>query len=277
MINGYYSTTGGMITQFNRLDVISNNLANLNTNGFKRDDVVIGDYLRLYKETQDTLPLKDHTRVAAKYQNRNLNRVPNISEEYTEFQTGAIMQTENPLDFALQKPNTYFVIQTPDGVRYTRDGSFVIDNEGYITTKEGHRVLSRGGIDSNGGILVGQGMDIEVDKNGNIYFRNLTNEEINAPLAAESLAIVSFGNPKYLQKVGNNLFKYPENKLSDRIISINDGVLAQGFIEKSNVNAVKEMSALIETNRLVDMYSRAMRTYVDDLAPEAINKLAVRA
>lgn len=277
MINGYYSSTGGMITQFNRLDVISNNLANLNTNGFKRDDVVIGDYLRLYKETQDTLPLKDHTRVAAKYQNRNLNRVPNISEEYTEFQTGAIMQTENPLDFALQKPNTYFVIQTPDGVRYTRDGSFVIDNEGYITTKEGHRVLSRGGIDSNGGILVGQGMDIEVDKNGNIYFRNLTNEEINAPLAAESLAIVSFGNPKYLQKVGNNLFKYPENKLSDRIISINDGVLAQGFIEKSNVNAVKEMSALIETNRLVDMYSRAMRTYVDDLAPEAINKLAVRA
>ncbi len=277
MINGYYSSTGGMITQFNRLDVISNNLANLNTNGFKRDDVVIGDYLRLYKETQDTLPLKDHTRVAAKYQNRNLNRVPNISEEYTEFQTGAIMQTENPLDFALQKPNTYFVIQTPDGVRYTRDGSFVIDNEGYITTKEGHRVLSRGGIDSNGGILVGQGMDIEVDKNGNIYFRNLTNEEINAPLAAESLAIVSFGNPKYLQKVGNNLFKYPENKLSDRIISINDGVLAQGFIEKSNVNAVKEMSALIETNRLVDMYSRAMRTYVDDLAPEAINKLAARA
>ncbi|SQC36265.1 Flagellar basal-body rod protein FlgG [Helicobacter fennelliae] len=55
MINGYYSTTGGMITQFNRLDVISNNLANLNTNGFKRDDVVVGDFLRLYKQTQDTL------------------------------------------------------------------------------------------------------------------------------------------------------------------------------------------------------------------------------
>ena len=276
MINGYYSTTGGMITQFNRLDVISNNLANLNTNGFKRDDVVIGDYLRLYKEVQDTLPIKDHTRDAAKYQNRNLNRVPNISEEYTEYQVGAMAKTENPLDFALQKPNAYFAVQTPDGVRYTRDGSFTIDNEGYIVTKEGHRVLSRAGIDSGDGILVGQGMDIEVDKNGNIYFRSLANEEMNEPIVAGSLAVVSFENQKYLQKVGNNLFKYPESKIEDRSIALTS-VVAQGFIEKSNVNAVKEMSALIETNRLVDMYSRAMRTYMDDFAPEAINKLAVRA
>ncbi|WP_288546025.1 flagellar hook-basal body protein [uncultured Helicobacter sp.] len=277
MINGYYSTTGGMITQFNRLDVISNNLANLNTNGFKRDDVVVGDFLRLYKQTQDTLPIKDHTRAAAQYQNRNLNRVPNISEEYTEFETGAMAQTDNPLDFALQKPNTYFAIQTPDGIRYTKDGSFTIDNDGFLSTKQGYRVLSRAGIESEGGILIAQGLQVEADKNGNLYFRNPGNEEINAPIAGGSLAIVSFDNPKYLQKVGDNLFKYPDERLDDRIIAIDNGSLVQGFVEKSNVNAVKEMSALIETNRLVDMYSRAMRTYMDDFAPEAISKLAVRA
>ena len=277
MINGYYSATGGMITQFNRLDVISNNLANLNTNAFKRDDVVVGDFLRLYKETQDTLPLRDHTRAAAKYQNRNLNRVPIISEEYTEFETGALAQTDNPLDFALQKPNAYFAIQTTDGVRYTRDGSFVIDSEGYLATKQGFRVLSRAGIDGEGGIIVGQGMQVEVDKNGNLYFRNPAYEEQNAPVEGGSLAIVSFDNPKYLQKVGNNLYRYPEDRLDDRTINVADGSLAQGFIEKSNVNAVKEMTALIETNRLVDMYSKAMRTFVDDFAPEAIGKLAVRA
>ena len=277
MINGYYSATGGMITQFNRLDVISNNLANLNTNAFKRDDVVVGDFLRLYKETQDTLPLRDHTRAAAKYQNRNLNRVPIISEEYTEFETGALAQTDNPLDFALQKPNAYFAIQTPDGVRYTRDGSFVIDSEGYLATKQGFRVLSRAGIDGEGGIIVGQGMQVEVDKNGNLYFRNPAYEEQNAPVEGGSLAIVSFDNPKYLQKVGNNLYRYPEDRLDDRTINVADGSLAQDFIEKSNVNAVKEMTALIETNRLVDMYSKAMRTFVDDFAPEAIGKLAVRA
>lgn len=277
MINGYYSATGGMITQFNRLDVISNNLANLNTNGFKRDDVVIGDFLRLYKQTQDTLPLKDHTRAAAQYQNRNLNRVPIISEEYTEFSSGAITQTENPLDFALQKPNAYFAIQTPDGVRYTRDGSFTIDNEGYLSTKQGFRVLSRAGLDGEGGIIIGQGMQVEADKNGNLFFRSSANEEQNAPAEGGALAIVSFDNPKYLQKVGNNLYSYPQERIEDRVISINDGSLAQGFIEKSNVNAVKEMTALIETNRLVDMYSKAMRTFVDDFAPEAIGKLAVRA
>lgn len=277
MLNGYYSATGGMVTQFNRLDVVSNNLANLNTNGFKRDDVVVGDFLRLYKETQDTLPIKDHTRAAAQYLNRNLNRVPIISEEYTEFESGAIAQTDNPLDFALQKPNAYFAIQTPDGVRYTRDGSFVIDDEGYIATKQGFRVLSRAGIDGGGGILSAPGMQIESDKNGNIYFRNIANEEQGEVAEGGSIAIVKFDNPKYLQKVGNNLYSYPEERLDDRIISVNDGSLAQGFIEKSNVNAIKEMTALIETNRLVDMYSKAMRTFVDDFAPEAIGKLAVRA
>ena len=239
--------------------------------------MVVGDFLRLYKETQDTLPLRDHTRAAAKYQNRNLNRVPIISEEYTEFETGALAQTDNPLDFALQKPNAYFAIQTPDGVRYTRDGSFVIDSEGYLATKQGFRVLSRAGIDGEGGIIVGQGMQVEVDKNGNLYFRNPAYEEQNAPVEGGSLAIVSFDNPKYLQKVGNNLYRYPEDRLDDRTINVADGSLAQGFIEKSNVNAVKEMTALIETNRLVDMYSKAMRTFVDDFAPEAIGKLAVRA
>ena len=90
--------------------------------------------------------------------------------EYTEFASGAIAQTENPLDFALQKPNAYFAIQTPDGVRYTRDGSFTIDNEGYLSTKQGFRVLSRVGIDGEGGIIIGQGMQVEADKNGNLFF-----------------------------------------------------------------------------------------------------------
>lgn len=277
MINGYYAATGGMVTQFNRLEIVSNNLANLNTNGFKRDDVVIGDFLRLYKQTQDELPLRDHTKDAAKYLNRNLNRVPQISEEYSEFTTGMLAQTENPLDFALKNPNAYFAISTPQGVRYTRDGSFTIDSEGYLSTKEGHRVLSRAGLDSEDGILIPQNMEIAVDKNGNISFRNLALEEITAPIEAGALAIVRFENQKYLKKEGHNLYKIDDKKEQERIVSLNDGSLAQGFIEKSNVNAVLEMSALIETNRLVDMYSRAMKTYMDDLAPEAIGKLAVRA
>ncbi|PAF49391.1 flagellar biosynthesis protein FlgG [Helicobacter sp. 12S02232-10] len=277
MQNGYYSATGGMVTQFNRLDLISNNLANLNTNSFKRDDVVIGDFLRLYQTHQETLPIKNQTRDAAKYINRNLDRVPIISEEYTDRAMGAMSRTENPLDFALQRENAYFAIQTPDGIRYTRDGSFTIGTDGMLSTKEGYHVLSRVGLDNQGGIMMAQGMEIEADKNGNLYFRDTANEAIGETLAAGAIAIVSFANPKYLKKVGKNLYEYPEDKINERENLIAPNSLVQYFVEKSNVNAVTEMTNLIETNRLVDMYSKVLKTHMDDLNTEAISKLAVRA
>ncbi|MDO7252388.1 flagellar hook-basal body protein [Helicobacter cappadocius] len=277
MQSGYYSATGGMVTQFNRLDIISNNLANLNTNSFKRDDVVIGDFLRLYQTHQETLPLKNQTREAAKYINRNLDRVPIISEEYTDKSIGAMSRTENPLDFALDKENAYFAVQTPNGVRYTRDGSFTIGTDGTLSTKEGYQVLSRVGLDNQGGILIPQSMEVEADKNGNLYFRDTANENIAEPLAAGSIAIVSFANPKYLKKVGKNLYEYPENRLNERENLITPNALYQHYVEKSNVNAVIEMSNLIETNRLVDMYSKVLKTHMDDLNTEAISKLATRA
>ncbi|PAF42504.1 flagellar hook-basal body protein [Helicobacter sp. 11S02596-1] len=277
MQNGYYAATGGMVTQFNRLDIISNNLANLNTNSFKRDDVVIGDFLRLYQTHQETLPIRNHTRDAAKYINRNLDRVPIISEEYTDRSIGAMSQTENPLDFALQNPNAFFAIQTPDGVRYTRDGSFTIGSDGMLSTKEGYHVLSRVGLDNEGGIMLAQGMEIEADKNGNLYFRDTANEAIGQPLAGGAIAVVSFANPKYLKKVGKNLYEYPQDKIDQRENLITPNSLMQYFVEKSNVNAVTEMTQLIETNRLVDMYSKVLKTHMDELNNEAISKLAVRA
>ncbi len=276
MQSGYYNTTGGMVTQFNRLDLISNNLANLNTTGFKRDDVVVGDYLRLYETHKEQLPIEDHTRKAAKFLNRTLDRVPIISEEYTDRSVGNLTQTDNPLDFALQRENAFFAIQTPDGIRYTRDGSFNINSDGQIVNKDGHLVLSRNGLDSGEGLVVSAGLHLEADKNGNIYVRNLNNDAIAEQINLGALAIVGFENPRYLKKVGKNLYEYPKERENEREIVYND-VLTQGFVEKSNVNAVREMTALIETNRLVDMYSKVMRSHMDDLNTEAITKLAVRA
>lgn len=276
MQSGYYNTAGGMVTQFNRLDLISNNLANLNTSGFKRDDVVIGDYLRLYETHKEQLPIEDHTRKAAKFLNRTLNRVPIISEEYTDRSVGNLAQTDNALDFALQRENAFFVIKTPDGIRYTRDGSFKLDSDGWIVNKDGHLVLSRDELESQGGIQVSTGLNIEADQHGNISLRNLNNDAIAEQINMGALAIVGFENPRYLKKVGNNLYEYPQERENERKI-VQDNVLAQGFIEKSNVNAVREMSSLIETNRLVDMYSKVMKSHMDELNTEAITKLALRA
>lgn len=201
MQTGYYGATGGMITQFNRLDVISNNLANLNTNGFKRDDVVIGDFLRMVQGHQDTLPIPDETKAAAKFINRTMTRVPTIAEEYTDFSVGAMEQTENTLDFALKAPNTFFAVQTPNGIAYTRNGSFSISDDGYLVTQEGFHVLSRDGIDNEGGILMNANMQINVDTNGNVSFKELGNEGMADNIAGGSLAIVTFDNPKFLKKI----------------------------------------------------------------------------
>ena len=266
-----------MVTQFNRLDLISNNLANLNTTGFKRDDVVIGDYLRLFEIHKEQLPIEDHTRKAAKFLNRTMNRVPIISEEYTDRSIGNLAQTDNPLDFALQSENAFFVIKTPDGIRYTRDGSFSIDTEGRLVNKDGHLVLSRDGLDSEDGIQIPHGMHLESDYNGNLYLRNINADAIAEQINIGGLAIVGFENPRYLKKVGKNLYSYPEERLEERDLIFNNGTIAQGFLEKSNVNAVLEMTSLIETNRLVDMYSKVMKSHMDDLNTEAITKLAVRA
>lgn len=275
MQSGYYSATGGMVTQFNRLDVIANNLANLNTNGYKRDDIAIGDFMRILKGSRDELPLEDQTKDAAKFWNRAMDKVPIITEEYTDFKMGSLVQTDNTLDFALKHENAFFVIRTPDGIRYTRDGSFNIDIEGNLVTKEGFKVLSRNLIDSeSGGITLNPTMQPIFNPSGHITMRTPEGEI----LEAGAMGIVSFFNPKYLKKTGNGLYEYIGKDLEkDRFpYEENNNVLAQGFIEKSNVNAVLEMTNLIETNRLVDMYQKVMKTHMDDLNSEAIQKLAVK-
>lgn len=281
MLNGFYGATGGMIAQFNRLDTISNNLANANTNGYKRDDVVIGDFLRLYQEFKHELPLKNHTREASKFLNRTINRVPAVVEEYSDLTVGSFAHTENPLDLALKNKNAFFAIETPNGVRYTRDGAFELDNNGTLVTKQGFVVLSSEGLNSPenmseaGAIRIDlSSNNIEISKNGEVFVRNLSNENIGVAEPIGAVAVVSFVNPKYLKKVGDNLYELPQERINERM-SLNDSdVVASGFIEKSNINPVVEMTALITTNRLVDIYSKVMKTYQDDLAPEAINKLA---
>ena len=96
MQNGYYSVTGAMVTQFNRLDVISNNLANLNTTAFKRDDVVVGDFKRIFQEAKEEMPLRDNTKEGSKFLNAAITRVPQVVEQYSQYVQGGVKNTGNP-------------------------------------------------------------------------------------------------------------------------------------------------------------------------------------
>jgi len=264
MQTGYYVATGGMVTQFNRLNVISNNLANVNTNGYKQDDIVIGDFERMFKESRDILPLDNNTKEAAKFINRSLNKVPQVVEEYTNFSLGSMKKTGNDLDFALTKKNAFFLVKTPDGIKATRDGSFEINEDGKIVTKEGYPVLPKTYFQDGHLLEVRINKPLKADKNGDLY---QDGEQTN------SLFIASFDNLKNLKKVGDNLYDFGNMQPID----IKNGVI-QGFVEKSNINPVREMTKLIDTSRLVDMYQKVMDTQMNEINKDAIDKLAnVRA
>ena len=269
MQNGYYQATAGMVTQFNRLNVISNNLANVNTIGYKRNDVVIGDFARIFKETQDELPIKNHTKDGAKFLNRTLDRVPLVSEEYTDFSAGGFKYSSNTLDFAIKREDAFFLVDTPNGVKLSKNGSFSLDGDGYIVTKEGYRVLPSGYEAQNPGqrgIQVPQGEVLTSDKNGNLYSNN---NQFSKFYIAQPREI------RDLKKVGDNLFETRNfNDISE--LDETDSVM-QGYAQMSNVNPVLEMVGLIETQRLVDMYQKVMTSHMNDLNQDAVQKLALKA
>lgn len=268
MQNGYYTATGAMVTQFNKLDVITNNLANVNTTGFKRDDVVVGDFMRILKESRDELYLKDHTKEAAKFINRSIDRVPQVVEQYTDFSKGIVKQTSTPLDFALKRDDLFFLVETPNGVKLTQNGSFALNEKGEITTKEGYKVAATKYFANKKYLSVPENASLVSNKSGKLY----ANNEL-----VGKLFIAQVENQKELQKEGDGYYKVDDIYA---VKEIEDGgdYLMQGYLQGSNVNAVKEMVSLIETNRLVSMYQKVMHTHMNDLNNESINKLAsVRA
>ena len=273
MQTGYYSAAAGMVAQFNRLDTISNNLANVNTAGFKEDNNVIGDFMRVFKEARDELPHANHTKEGAQFLNRAMTKAPQIVEGYTDHSLGTMQSTSNTMDFALSKEGLYFAVKTPNGVRLTRDGSFTVNDEGKLITKQGYEVLPKNYESSQSSISFNAADSIiTVDKDGQI----MTNLPNSVKMGASSkLFIAQPDNVNLLVKEGDNLFKYEGAGVLKNIE--NSGAVRQGYLEKSNVNAVKMMTQMIETNRLVGMYQKVMNSQMDDMNNDAINKLAKKA
>lgn len=269
MQNGYYQVTGAMVAQFNKLDVTTNNLANVNTSGFRRDGVVIGDFERIYQEKRDILPLENHTKESSKFLNRTLNRTPRVVQKHIDFSAPNTKHTGNPLDIALNGGDMFFAVETPNGVKLTQQSSFVVNSEGTIVTKDGYPLMSDNFRNStNKEITLPQNGAIKIDKSGRVYSDA---KEIG------KIFISRVKNLKELEKEGDNLYNLPN--IENNIVAMDEGIFVkQGYKQMSNVNAVKEMVNLIEGSRLVEMYQKVMTSHMDDLNRDAITKLAaVRA
>ena len=273
MQTGYYDSAAGMVTQFNRLDTIANNLANVNTAGFKQDNLVVGDYMRIYQEKRDELDNANNTKEGAAFINRTMTRTPQIVDSYTDQSLGTLQKTSNPLDVALTKEGLFFAVKTPQGIKLTRDGSFTKNDEGVLVTKQGYEVLPEDYFKSKQTIsFANQDSIVTIDKNGQIS----TNIPNSVSLTQnKKLFIAQPQNVNTLKKEGDNLYSIDN---IENILNVSEsGAVSQGFVEKSNVNAVKMMTDMIETNRLVGMYEKAMTTQMDDMNKDAIEKIARKA
>ena len=234
MNQGTYPLAANMVNQLNRVDIISNNLANINTTGFKEDKLVEGSfnyYLQRAKK-EDFIPTKINT---------INNTIPKIDASYMNKEIGAIIHTGNKLDFLLKDENIFFKIKDDKGnILLTRDGSFKSIN-GKLGTSEGYLVL-----------------------NNNDEPINITNNFENQI----ALIKTDFSN---LQKVGNNNYKIIDHTKTKKLINKENKIL-QGSLEKSNVNTIKAMVELISAQRRIEQTQKAM-TGIDDINSKLITNI----
>ena len=253
MNSGMYSALSGNLAAMKRLDVITSNLANASTNGFKQDRLAFESVLAGNQNPPAVPPAQTAD--------------PILLQErmFTDHSSGALVQTGNTLDVALQGDG-FFTVKTPDGIAYTRQGSFRLSSDGTLLTANGYPVLSKAGdrpeegqpikIDTAGG-----GKPV-VDSQGGITLNG-------EPVA--TLAIFDFPKPYQLTKAAGTLFVAGAGATPQPASPLTS--VSQGSLEQSNVNSIAEMVQMVEANRYFETCQRVVRNF-DDMAAKAVNDLA---
>lgn len=243
MIKGIYNAASGMLVNQERLNITANNLANANTTGFKKDQAV-------QKSFRDIII----SRIEGNKKRVELGSLGNgtvMDSSYTDYTQGSLKETGNKLDLALEG-SAFFVIQTPEGIRYTRDGNFALNNRGQIVTQQGYLVLGE-----RGPIQTIDGMSIDVGSDGQLYF-----EEIRG----DRFQIVEIRELQSMGKTGDNLYSVDEDMVENAI----DFEIKQGFLEGSNINIVQEMVEMIQLSRNYEATQKVITT-MDSTLEKAVN------
>lgn len=226
------------------LDVVANNVANINTTGFKSDTAIFEEYL---------MPVAQHDHFQGR--DRRLSYVHDRST-WHDMGQGPIKQTNNPLDVSIDG-NALLVVQTPRGERYTRNGSFQINAQGQLVTSEGYPVLGDGGPVQ----FQSEDRDINIARDGTV----------SVPEGARGrLRLVTFANAQRLQKDGASTFAAPADMAPQQAELVH---VIQGTVEQSNVKPVVEMARLIEVSRAYTQLATLLQQH-GDIRKSAIERLA---
>lgn len=264
MIRGWYIGASGMNAQQNRLDAISNNLANVDTAGYKRDVTSLKTFSELLIRRKDydgvyenSFGSADAAPVIGK-----LGLGVETNENYTDFAEGSLKNTNTSTDFALHGKG-FFVVQTPIGERYTRNGNFLIGKEGILETKDGYPVLGENGL------IRLEDDKFKVNEDGMIYSSD--------GQLIDRFRAVRFDNERYLQKMGESLYASTDTTGAAYIAEGEERPqFIQAFMETSNVNVVNEMVRMIEVNRAYEANQKAIQSE-DGMMSTLWNRAAARA
>ncbi len=239
------------VTLRRELDVVANNIANINTTGFKANGAVFEEFIGRTARQGDL--------------SRRDARVSFVRDRatWTDMSQGSMERTGNPLDVAV-KGKGFMTVQTPNGERFTRNGAFQVNNAGQLVTSEGYQVMGE-----NGPIAMQPNdRDIRISADGTISVRE--GDNVNVEAQRGRLRMTSFDNPGLLRKEGANIFSAP-NGVNARPDTVSEFV--QGSIEKSNVNSVMEMTRMIDVTRTYTQVASLLQQQ-SDLQRTAVEKLA---
>lgn len=239
MIRSFYTAASGMIYENKRQENIAQNLSNIETNGFKQT------LLTSISQAEATVRNQN-----GKHDVGSLTLKVGIDEAMLSLEQGTLKTTNNNLDFALNG-NGFFTLEGPNGNVYTRDGSFGVDNQGRLVSKEGYPVLSQQGY------VYVNNHDILSNSNGSL--------SINGQ--AYQLSIVELNDVQLISPLSNNTYGYE----GDTVLATNF-TLNQGMLEGSNVDAVTEMVKMIESSRAFQMNSKVLQA-MDEVMAQSVSEI----
>lgn len=244
MIRGIYIAASGMIAESLRNDTIANNLANANTAGYKQDIAVTKDFnTMLIQRVRDG---EEQPVIGT------LGTGVITDQTVTQYEAGKMQHTGNELDLALDGKG-FFVVKTPQGLRYTRNGTFTRNAQGELVNSAGYPAMGQSGVIKlqDGSLSISEDGMIQIDDS-----------------QVDRLLLVDFADYKNLVKQGDSLFYVPETA-GNTVVT---GRVRQGFIEQSNVNVVTEMVNLIAGYRAYEVNAKAIQAH-DQLLDKAVNEV----
>lgn len=237
MLEGLRTSAAGMLPRTVKQEIIANNIANVNTTGFKRDRVV-------FRQTLEA-------QLAAEIEN---GQAPAVQEVVIDFTQGPLEKTGRPLDLAIEGDG-FFVVQTASGERYTRAGNFRLDRDGRLITPDGNPVLG------DRGAIVLQPGEVVIKENGEIW---------QGQVLVDRLRVVTFDDLRALHKEGHSLFRVSDPNLRPR--EAEQMSVKQGYLEGSNTNPLEEMVEMMVTLRNFEAEQKAIQSQ-DDTLSKAVNDL----